>query len=408
MIPNDPNEPLPTTPVEPAAGTPPALPTGPTAPPPAAAAPPPPAAGPGPGPGPAWGAPPPPPSWGTPPSPPGWGHPPQGWGQPPGWGAAPPAIPPPAPPARDRMALGIVAFIFGGLFLVFFGFLLLAYSVVKGEAPSISTGPRIGVIEVKGAIGVGGNAGVEAEPVMKQLRRFHDDDSIKAVVIRIDSPGGAVAPSQEIHDEVQRLARKKPVVCSMGNVAASGGYYVAVACPKIVALPGTLTGSIGVVSQFVNVKGLAERFDVKMETIKSGKLKDMGNPFRDLTPEDREYWQQTTMRIYEQFLGAVVEGRKLDEAKVRPVADGRVITGQDAKALGLVDELGNFYVAVELAKKEAKLSGEPTLVYPAQDGAHFLEQLMGGAAGAMARSVKSELELGATEARQPGLYLLAR
>jgi protease-4 len=114
------------------------------------------------------------------------------------------------------------------------------------------------------------------------------------------------------------------------------------------------------------------------------------------------------MAIYEQFLGAVVEGRKLPEAQVRPVADGRVITGQDAKALGLVDELGNFYVAVEIAKKEAKLTGEPTLVYPSQDGAHFLEQLMGGAAGAMARSVKSELEHGATEARQPGLYLLAR
>ncbi len=183
---------------------------------------------------------------------------------------------------------------------------------------------------------------------------------------------------------------------------------MAVACPHIVALPGTLTGSIGVISQFVNVKGLAERLDIKMETIKSGKLKDMGNPFRDLSQEDREYWQAVTMGIYEQFLGAVVEGRKLDEKAVRAVADGRVITGKDAKALGLVDELGNFYVAVELAKKEAKLTGEPTLVYPPEDGARFLEHLMGGAAGAMARSVKAELEHGATEARQPGLYLLAR
>jgi protease-4 len=311
-------------------------------------------------------------------------------------------------PRRDRLALAIVAFIFGGLFLVFFGFLLLAYSVVRGESPSISSGPRIGVVEVKGAIGVGGSAGVESEPVMKHLRRFHDDGSIKAVVIRIDSPGGAVAPSQEIHDEVARLARKKPVVCSLGNIAASGGFYVAVACPLIVAEPGTLTGSIGVVSQFVNVKGLAERFDIKMETIKSGKLKDMGNPFRDLAPEEREYWLSVTMGIYEQFLGAVVEGRKLEEKKVRAVADGRVITGKDAKALGLVDELGNFYVAVELAKKEAKVTGEPTLVYPPEDGARFLEHLMGGAAGAMARSIKAELEHGATEARQPGLYLLAR
>ena len=114
------------------------------------------------------------------------------------------------------------------------------------------------------------------------------------------------------------------------------------------------------------------------------------------------------MGIYEQFLGAVVEGRKLDEAKVRPVADGRVITGREAKALGLVDELGNFYVAVEAAKKAAKLEGEPTLVYPAEDGARFLEHLMGGAAGAVARGVKAELRAGATEARQPGLYFLAR
>jgi protease-4 len=299
-----------------------------------------------------------------------------------------------------------VAFIFGGLFLVFFGFLLLAYTVVKGESPRISSGPRIGVVEVKGAIGTGG--GVEAEAIMKVVRRFREDDGIKAVVVRIDSPGGAVSPSQEIYDELRHLAKQKTVVCSMGNIAASGGFYVAMGCPTIVAEPGTLTGSIGVISQFANVKGLVERFDIKMETIKSGKLKDMGNPFRDLTPEDRAYWQSVTLQIYEQFLGAVVESRKLEEKKVRQVADGRVITGEEAKALGLIDELGNFYVAIDLAKKAAKLTGEPTLVYPPEDRARFFEHLMGGAATAVARSVKAELERGATEARQPGLYLLAR
>jgi protease-4 len=301
-----------------------------------------------------------------------------------------------------------VAFIFGGLFLVFFGFLLLAYTVVRGESPRLSSGPRIGVVEIKGTIGAGGNGGVEAEAVMRALRRFGEDDGLKAVVVRIDSPGGAVSPSQEIHDEIKRLAGRKTVVCSMGEVAASGGFYVAMGCKKIVAEPGTLTGSIGVISQFVNVKGLIERFDIKMETIKSGKLKDMGNPFRDLSPEDRAYWQAVTMQIYEQFLGAVVAGRGLPAEKVRAVADGRVLTGQDAKSLGLIDELGNFYVAVDLAKAEAKLSGEPTLVYPPEDRAHFLEHLMGGAAGAVARSLKAELERGAAEARQPGLYLLAR
>jgi protease-4 len=301
-----------------------------------------------------------------------------------------------------------VAFIFGGLFLVFFGFLLLAYSVVKGESPRITAGgPRVGVLVLKGGIGMG-DGGPDAEGVLKQVRRFENDDSLKAVVVRIDSPGGSVGPSQEIHDEVKKLAAKKTVVCSLGNLAASGGYYVAVACPKIVAAPGTLTGSIGVVSQFVNVKGLAERFDVKLETVKSGKLKDAGNPFRDMTPEDRAYWQSLIDRVHGQFLEAVAEGRKLDIEAVRPIADGRVITGAEAKELKLVDELGNFYDAVELAKKEAKLSGEPHLVYPPDERGRFLEELMGGAAGAVADALHARLARDARATQDPGLYFLAR
>jgi protease-4 len=303
--------------------------------------------------------------------------------------------------------MGIVLFIFGGLFLAFFGFLLLAYSVVKGESPRISGGPRIGVVMVKGGIGMG-DGGADAEEVLKQVKRFADDDGMKAVVVRIDSPGGSVGPSQEIHDEVAKLAKKKTVVCSLGNVAASGGFYVAVACPKIVAAPGTLTGSIGVISQFANVKGLVERFNVKMETVKSGKLKDAGNPFRDMTPEDRAYWQALVDRVYGQFLSAVAEGRGLEEAEVRKVADGRVITGAEAKELGLVDALGNFYDAVDLAKTEAKLSGEPHLVYPPDERGRFLEDLMGGAAAAMADAVAARLKGEAGAAQAPGIYFLAR
>jgi protease-4 len=179
-------------------------------------------------------------------------------------------------------------------------------------------------------------------------------------------------------------------------------------CDKIVAEPGTLTGSIGVISQFVNVKGLVARFDVKMETIKSGKLKDMGNPFEDMPPETRAYWQSVTNRIYEQFLAAVVASRKLPEAQVRAVADGRVLTGQDAKEAGLIDELGNFYAAVDLAKKEAGLTGEASLVYPPEDGARFFERLVGGAASAIARAVRAELRGEAAAAQQPGLYLLSQ
>jgi protease-4 len=368
MNPSDPNEPLPTTPVQPGA-VPPSTPEPQR-----------------------WSAPPPPP--------PGWGPPP------PGWGGAP-QMPPPPPPRRDRLAIGVVAFVFGGMFLVFFGFLLLAYSAVRGEGPALGTGPKIGVVEVKGAIGTGG-AEADADHIVRAVRKFAEDDGIEAVVVRIDSPGGAAGPSQEIFDEVKKLAAKKPTICSMGSLAASGGFYVAMGCGKIVAAPSTLTGSIGVVSQFANLTGLAERFDVKMETVKSGKLKDAGNPFRDMTPEDRAYWQALIDRVYAQFLRAVVEARKLPEADVRAVADGRVFTGEEAKERGLVDQLGNFYDAVELAKQEAKLTGEPHLVYPPDERGRFLQQLMGDAAGALVSGVREGLAREASAAQEPGLYFLAR
>jgi protease-4 len=378
MNPTDPNEPLPTTPVEPVAPQ-----GGRVEPAPGVSAPQP-------------GAPPPP--W---PAAPPWAA-----GSPWSWGP-PPLVPPPPPPRRDRLAIGIVAFIFGGLFLVFFGFLVLAYSVVRGESPHITSGPRVGVLVVKGGIGMG-DGGPDADDVLKKVKRFADDESMKAVIVRIDSPGGSVGPSQEIHDEVKKLAGRKTVVCSLGNLAASGGYYIAVACPKIVAAPGTLTGSIGVISQFVNVKGLAERFDVRLETVKSGKLKDAGNPFRDMTPEDRAYWQALIDRVHGQFLAAVAEGRKLDVEKVRKIADGRVVTGAEAKDLGLVDQLGNFYDAVELAKNEAKLTGEPHLVYPPDERGRFLEDILGGAADALAGALHARIARDARAAQEPGLYFLAR
>ena len=366
------NEPLPTTPVEPPAPQPPA---------------------------PAPGAAPPPPQWGAPPPPP--------WGSPP-WAAPAATVPPPPPPRRDRAALAVVAFIFGGLFLIFFAFLWLAYSAVKGESPRFAGGPRIGVIEVKGIIGVGAREGVDSEQVLKSIRRFQNDEGMKAVVVRIDSPGGAVAPSQEIYDELVRLAEGKTVVCSMGNVAASGGLYVAMGCPIIVAEPGTLTGSIGVISQFFTVKGLLERFQVKSETVKSGKLKDAGSPFREMTPEDREYWQKLVDQVYRQFVQAIAESRELPEERVRQFADGRVLTGETAKEVGLVDELGNFHRAVDIAKDEAGLKGEPNLVYPPEDRGRFLEQLFGEAVGAFADSVRAELRRDVVRAETPGVYYLVR
>ncbi|HET6922339.1 MAG TPA: signal peptide peptidase SppA [Anaeromyxobacteraceae bacterium] len=367
----DPNEPLPTTPVEP--GAPAGAPAAGMAPPAASQ-----------------------PQWGAPPSPP------------PAWTPPAPRLPPPAPPRRDRLAVAVVLFIFGGLFLVFFAFLVLAYTAVKGETPRLASGPRIGVVPIEGVIGVGGRGGVDSQQVLRTLKRYADDGDMKAIVVRIDSPGGAVAPSQEIFDELRRVAEDKVVICSMGNVAASGGLYVAMGCDRIVAAAGTLTGSIGVLSQFYNVKGLAERFSVKTETVKSGKLKDAGNPFRDMTPEDRAYWQGLVDQVYRQFVSAVAESRDLAEDEVRKFADGRVLTGEQAQQLGLIDDLGNFHDAVDLAQEQAGLKGTPRLVYPPEERVRFFEELWGDAARAVARVIRSELRDEALGAQGPGLWYLAR
>ncbi|HTP50666.1 MAG TPA: signal peptide peptidase SppA [Anaeromyxobacteraceae bacterium] len=353
----------------------------------------------------------PPPAPSAAPAQPQWGAPP-----PPSWGpaysspAAP--LPPQPPPRRDRAALAVVLFVFGGLFLVFFAFLWLAYSAVKGEAPRLASGPRIGVVDIKGPIGMGGRGSVEAEPLLKLLKRYGEDSDMKAVVVRIDSPGGAVGTSQEILDGIQRLAEDKVVVCAMGNLAASGGLLVAMGCDRIVAEPGTLTGSIGVISAFPNVKGLLEHFNVRVNTVTAGKLKDAGSPFRDFTPEDRAYWQDLADRIHRQFIQAVADGRNLSLDQVQKFADGRVVTGEQAKEMGLVDELGGFQDAVDLAKDMAEIKGEPRLVYPPDDRARFLEELMGGVAQKVAESfgdaIRTEIGRQSASVEAPGLYYLTR
>jgi protease-4 len=253
---------------------------------------------------------------------------------------------------------------------------------------------------------------VESEPLLKLLKRYGDDSDMKAVVVRIDSPGGAVGTSQEILDGLRRLAEDKVVVCTMGNVAASGGLLVAMGCDRIVAEPGTLTGSIGVISAFPNVRGLMQRFDVEMNTVTAGKLKDAGSPFREFTASDRAYWQELADRIHRQFIQAVAEGRDLPVEQVEKFADGRVVTGEQAVELGLVDELGGFQDAVDLAKELAEIRGEPRLVYPPDDRARFLEDLMGGVAQRMAQTVaetmRAEMHRQSTTAEGPGVYFLAR
>lgn len=239
-----------------------------------------------------------------------------------------------------------------------------------GAALSGSAGSRVALIEVNGAISDGGAASLfggtgGAREFMQQVAKAREDSTIKAVVIRINSPGGSSAASQEMYQAVRRLRDKKPVVASMGDVAASGGYYVAAACNKIYANPSTLTGSIGVITQMMNYQGLFRKVGLDSTTIKSGKFKDAGNPSRPLTAEEKALFQAMVNDVYQQFVADVLDGRKaatngkLTRAKLLKIADGRVLTGRRAKDALLVDETGGLYEAINEAGKLGNISGTP-------------------------------------------------
>ena len=285
----------------------------------------------------------------------------------------------------DKRAAVVLAVIFGGLFLVLFGFLVLAWSAVRSTTTSgldaelsTSTGPRVGVVELKGTVG-DGERGIDADKVVKLLRKYDRDDDVRAVVVRIDSPGGAVAPSQEIYSALRNLRKKKKVVASLGNLAASGGYYIAAAADQIYASPGTLTGSIGVIWTHFNVRGLLEAVKIEETTIKAGKYKDTLSPYRPLNELDREELQAISEDTYGQFIRDVAEGRGLKEEEVRKLAEGRIYTGRRAKDLRLVDELGGFQDAVAKAWQLAGQSGEPRMQMPPRDMVLSLRDLMRGA-----------------------------
>lgn len=216
--------------------------------------------------------------------------------------------------------------------------------------------PKIGVVEIRGVI-------EDPEEALRWLKAFGQDDGVRAVILRVDSPGGAVGATQEIYQEVLRVKAEKVVVASLGNIAASGGYYIASAAHRIVANPGTITGSIGVVMYFADFEGLMRKVGIRGHTIKSGPFKDTGSPFRDMTPEEREVLEGVIRDVHEQFIEAVARGRGLPLEEVREVADGRILSGRQALELGLVDQLGGFEEAVELAKELAGIKGEPEILY---------------------------------------------
>jgi len=272
----------------------------------------------------------------------------------------------------DRRAATVLGIIFGGLFLCLFGFLILLVVAVKsgGSSDFSSSGPdRVGVVEVTGAIS-------DSKKTVKELETFGKDHHIKAVVVRVDSPGGAVAPSQEIYAAMRKLREKKKVVVSMGSTAASGGFYIAAAGDKVFANPGTLTGSIGVIFQIPNVQGLFKWAGVEMNTITAGKLKDIGSMYREMRPEERELLVGMLEDIHQQFITAVAEGRGLKPEEVKPYADGRVFSGRQAKEWKLVDELGGLQDAVAAAAKLGGIEGEPQVEYPKSER-KFIKELLG-------------------------------
>jgi protease IV len=263
----------------------------------------------------------------------------------------------------DRRAAWILGLVFGGLFLCLFAFMALAWIAVqsgRGGMVLSRGGEPVGVVEVTGVI-------ADGKTTLKELRDFADDPRIKAVVVRIDSPGGSVGPSQEIYEAMKRLRARKHVLASMGSIAASGGFYIAMGGEKVFANPGTLTGSIGVISEFPNVSGLLKWAGVDMRTITAGKLKDAGSPFREMTGEERSYFQAMLEDVHGQFIAAVAESRNLSEEEVRRIADGRVFTGRKAKELKMVDELGGLQDTVREAGKLAGIRGEPRIEYPTKD-----------------------------------------
>ena len=257
-------------------------------------------------------------------------------------------------PRGRTLALALGVFFGLILFVIVTAWILLAV-VEDGALPG---GNRVALVELEGVI-------LDGDAVVRQLREHEESPSVRAVVLRINSPGGVVAPTQEIATAVRRLREaKKPVVASLGSVAASGGYYVAVAADRIYASPGTLTGSIGVVMQLANVEGLLKKVGVEYVVVKAGAYKDVGNFARPMTPEERRILQSLLDDVYDQFIGAVAEGRGLDPQAVRGFAEGRIYSGRQAQGLKMVDELGGLEDAVEAAAKMAGLPGKPKVVYP--------------------------------------------
>ena len=235
---------------------------------------------------------------------------------------------------------------------------IASYALTIGAGSwSLVPGKKIALVKIEGVI-------LDSREIIEELKEYNSNESVKAILLRIDSPGGAVAPSQEIYEEVRKIRDegKKKIVTSMGSVAASGGYYIASVSDKIVANPGSITGSIGVIMELANVSGLMKKVGVESVIIKSGKYKDIGSVFRAMTKEERDLLQGLMDDVHDQFIEAVAVGRDIEKEQLIPIADGRVFTGRQARELGLVDEIGNMQDAIRITADMVGIVGEPSIL----------------------------------------------
>lgn len=290
-------------------------------------------------------------------------------------------LPPVEPPAPTRRRSGNRFFwgILGGCLFVFV--LLTALGAIAAMMGSGKDGARflpvgkVAVLPLDGPI-------TESRDFIETLESYGESRTIKAIVVRIDSPGGMVVPSQEMYEAIKRVRSEsgKPVVASIANTAASGGYYVAVACDPIVANRGSVTGSIGVIAQWFNMEELARWAKLDPETIKSGRWKDVPNPLRELSEEERSYYQHLLDQLHGQFIAAVIEGRKgkMNADQVRSVADGRVFLGEQAVRLRLVDQIGTLEEAIKIAASAGGLGDDPAVLYPKPREPRLLDLIAGG------------------------------
>ncbi len=257
----------------------------------------------------------------------------------------------------------------GGLFVVTMW--IISNTDSTETAWNFGDGDAVAIVHVEGVImpgdappvtpfGGSSSGTAYSQRVVKHLKKANADSNVKVVILYVDSPGGSVFASEEIYQQIKKMT--KPVITAMGSMAASGGYYVSAPTQEIWATSSSLTCSIGVISQFLNLEGFAKQYGITEITIKSGKLKDTGNPFREFSAEDRQLWQSIIDETYDEFVRIVAEGRKMKEDEVRKIADGRVCTGKQAKAMGLVDQIGYLPQVIDRAAELGNIDGTPRLV----------------------------------------------